>query len=259
MKDYLTISEIGDLFGINVQTLYYYERIGIFKPEKRKANGYRQYRFDQIYPLATIRYLRKMGYSLDEIRQYMDLREPDETMARLYRHSEALRGKINELMRIDDAVMRKVTYIEQKRKNLDINKVEVKWFPQRWYIPIGTEDQIYLDDSFYFYPTIAFYEGTVKYFGAYVDLSSEGISEDGEENEIMKPRYSSIPAGKFLVGWHKGPYETCMEKFKSMKLTHPELQYMNKCINFNLIDQFVERDPQNYITEVQIPLASASE
>lgn len=58
-KEYLNVNELATLFGLNVQTLHYYDKIGILKPSYRDPkNGYRKYRFDQTYKLASIRYMR---------------------------------------------------------------------------------------------------------------------------------------------------------------------------------------------------------
>ena len=68
MKAYLTVGEMGQMFGLNVQTLHYYDKIGLFCPQMRNPEtGRRKYKFDQIYQLATIRYLRKLGYPLEAV------------------------------------------------------------------------------------------------------------------------------------------------------------------------------------------------
>ena len=68
MKEYLSIGELANIFGMDVQLLRYYDARGILVPSVRnEANGRRYYHFDQVYPLATIRYLRKLDYSLDQI------------------------------------------------------------------------------------------------------------------------------------------------------------------------------------------------
>ena len=56
INEYLKVHEIAELFGLNVQTLHYYDKVGILKPNYRDPNnGYRKYKFDQIYQLASIR------------------------------------------------------------------------------------------------------------------------------------------------------------------------------------------------------------
>lgn len=64
-KEYLNVNELATLFGLNVQTLHYYDKIGILKPSYRDPkNGYRKYRFDQTYKLASIRYMRNWAIPL---------------------------------------------------------------------------------------------------------------------------------------------------------------------------------------------------
>ena len=56
MKEYLSIGELANNFGMDVQLLRYYDARGILVPSVRnEANGRRYYHFDQVYPLATIR------------------------------------------------------------------------------------------------------------------------------------------------------------------------------------------------------------
>ena len=70
-KEYLNVNELATLFGLKVQTLHYYDKIGILKPSYRDPNnGYRKYRFDQTYKLASIRYMRKLGYSIEAVRDF---------------------------------------------------------------------------------------------------------------------------------------------------------------------------------------------
>ena len=56
MEEYLSIGELANIFGMDVQLLRYYDARGILVPSVRnEANGRRYYHFDQVYPLATIR------------------------------------------------------------------------------------------------------------------------------------------------------------------------------------------------------------
>ena len=253
MKKYLSVGDLAHTFGLDVQTLHYYDSIGLFQPEIREEKTrYRKYRFDQIYQLASIRYLRKMGYSLDNIQEYLDTRNPDNTLALLGKRSEELQRQWERLIRINNAIQRKIQFVNQQRSHLDLDSVEVQWFPERYYIPIGSEEILYLEDSFYFYPTIAFYEGDLKYFGAYLYAP---VDEQNEQENAVDPHNASvIEAGQYLVGYHKGPYETIQQTIQSMRGTHEDLLLGERVINFNIIDQFLERNRANYITQIQIPV-----
>ena len=245
-NDYLTVSQIGQLFGVSVQTLHHYDRLGLFQPEKRDAgNNYRRYRFDQIYKLASIRFLRKMDVPLNDIRRYLDTRTPGGTMSLLENRLEELQEQWKELLRIHGAIERRLQFIDEKMKDLNVSIVEIRELPERRYIPIGHEEQLYMDDSFYFYPTLVLYQGEERLFGAYV------AEADITDAEVTTER---IPAGRYLTGYHKGFYETISESFERMKAAAPNCRAADWCVAQNIIDQFVENDRSEYITEIQMPL-----
>ncbi|MCY8208580.1 MerR family DNA-binding transcriptional regulator, partial [Bacillus subtilis] len=55
MKEYFTIGETARLNNISIQTLRYYDRIGIFKPHYTdQDNGYRYYHVKQFFYLDVI-------------------------------------------------------------------------------------------------------------------------------------------------------------------------------------------------------------
>jgi len=251
MQDYLTVSEMGKLFGLGVQTLHYYDTIKLFTPAVRDPQtGYRKYKFDQVYQLASIRYLRKMGYSLENVRKYLNSRNSLDTIDLLKERSQILHEQWAALMQIDSAIQRKIQFIEHKCATLVLDSIEVRYFPERRYISIGSEEHLYVEDSFYFYPTIAFYNKNMKYFGAYIDFSMDSA---GTDSYGIDPQVTSvIPYGNYLVGYHKGPYEKVEERFAQMRDAYPELLLSDLVINFNVIDQFVEQNSNNYITEIQM-------
>lgn len=250
MKAYLTVGEMGSLFGLNVQTLHYYDKIGLFCPQLRdQATGRRKYKFDQVYQLATIRYLRKMGYPLEDVRVYLNSRSPVHTMELLKERSAALRAQWQELMRIDEAILRKLQFMEKKQGQIHWDGVSRVTFPERRYIPIGSEEILYMKDSFYFYPTIAFYEENLKYFGAYV--SGPDMGEDLPE---VPEATESIPAGEYLVCFHRGSYDEIPAHIAKIRQENAKLRLSPLTVTFNIIDQFVENKVDRYVTELQIQI-----
>ena len=69
----LKIGEFSQLMQVTVKTLRHYEQIGILKPcEVDQWTGYRYYKLDQMQQLQSIRYLKDVGFSLEEIREMME-------------------------------------------------------------------------------------------------------------------------------------------------------------------------------------------
>jgi DNA-binding transcriptional MerR regulator len=253
MKEFMTIREVGDLFGLSVQTLHYYDAIDLFKPAVRaEKTGYRKYKFDQVYQLASIQYLKKLGYSLDQIKEYLSTRNIANSLEVLKERSFYLHEQFEALIQIDKTIQRKISFIERKLFELKRDSIEVKQFPERRYIPIGPEENLYNRDSFYFYPTIAFYEDELKYFGALIDIEGDGVRA---EEDMVKPEETAVlPAGRYLVGYHVGPYEDIKNTFYRMHMARRDLRYGACIAAFNIIDQFVESDSGKFITEIQMKL-----
>ncbi|MBK5202035.1 MAG: MerR family transcriptional regulator [Spirochaetaceae bacterium] len=89
---------LAKLFGINIQTLYFYDRIGLFSPVDRNPNtNVRKYAFEQIYELSTILYLRKLGLSLDEIKDSLRTLTPETAKKKLTERSNELRKNWEEI------------------------------------------------------------------------------------------------------------------------------------------------------------------
>ena len=69
----MTIKDFAKLCGCNPQTLRYYDREGLLKPETVDASsGYRYYNERQALDFVKIRELRTAGFSIGEIRELLD-------------------------------------------------------------------------------------------------------------------------------------------------------------------------------------------
>lgn len=241
------------MFGLNVQTLYYYDSIHLFSPSKRDSTtGKRFYYFDQVYKLASIRFMRRLGYSIDQIKSFLDVSDIDKSLEGLRRRSQEMQEKWKELLFIDQVIQRKLMFIENQMQTIDIDSVEVKRFPERFYMPIGEEESLYFHDSFYFYPTIVFYYGKERIFGALLGENTHKTSMHSENASQVEKEI--IPAGDFICAYHKGPYTTIHESYERASKSFPALHHRDEFISFNVIDQFVEINNNNFITEIQIPI-----
>ncbi len=245
MEDRLTIGEISALFNLNVQTLHYYESIGLFTPAGKNPNGHRYYYFDQVYKLASILYLKKMGYSLARIQHILDTRGSSNTLEQMREQAQELHRQWEELQLIERMITRKIAFTESRMHITDSSQITQKHFPPRYYLPLGTEDLLYRNEHFYLYPTIVFYRGMEKQFGAMIDDVTL-ISEQGL-------RFRTIAEGSFCCGYHTGPYARVPETFDTIRgaAAAAGIQLEGTALNINIIDQFIENDPEKYITEIQ--------
>ncbi|OXS58875.1 MerR family transcriptional regulator [Cohnella sp. CIP 111063] len=70
-----TIGEVSQILDIPVDTLRYYDKIGLLAPHVRDTNKYRYYDLEQFDSLITIRMLRAMEVPIERIQELLKERE----------------------------------------------------------------------------------------------------------------------------------------------------------------------------------------
>lgn len=68
----LTIGRLAAAAGVNVETVRYYQRIGLLE-EPAPEGSYRYYGPDHLQALQFIRRAKEAGFSLDEVRELLQL------------------------------------------------------------------------------------------------------------------------------------------------------------------------------------------
>src|SRR3989449_9121180 len=96
----LTTGQVGDAADVNIQTIRYCERRGLFAVPKRPPAGYRQYADEAVARLRFIKHAQALGFSLREIQELLGLRvrhgaacDAVERKTRLKRSEERRVGK----------------------------------------------------------------------------------------------------------------------------------------------------------------------
>ena len=72
-RDFVSIGILAKRLGVNVETIRYYERVGLLPAPPRSAGGYRLYGSAHAERLQFVRRARDLGLSLDEVRRLLDL------------------------------------------------------------------------------------------------------------------------------------------------------------------------------------------
>jgi DNA-binding transcriptional MerR regulator len=96
----LTVGDLAAQAHTTAKTVRYYERIGLLPSAERGENGYRYYSESQVHQLRFIRRAKRLGLTLAEIREIID-------MAR-HAQCNSLRTKL------DDLFARKIREYELK-------------------------------------------------------------------------------------------------------------------------------------------------
>lgn len=98
----MRIGELGAATGTKVETIRFYEKIGLLVPAGRTSGNYRTYGPEHLRHLSFIRGARALGFDLDQVRELIDLDEdrtssPREIAATAGRHRELADQKLSAL------------------------------------------------------------------------------------------------------------------------------------------------------------------
>lgn len=260
MKQYFKIGEISRLYQISVDSLRYYEELGLLTP-KRGENGYRLYCLNDIWRLNVIRDLRSLGFPMEQIRDYLNDRSIHKTERLLRDELNAIQQKIIELEALQANVKGRLSTI-QKAGSQPLDTVAEKWFPARpcHIIHSGyqkdeemdmlikqllnkTKDQRYIIGSNNIgsiLPVSSARDGHVRDYNA-VFL----IAEDGPD---------IFPEGTYLSYSYRGDTARNAEAVPRLFSYAKEHGYStdDQILELLWVDIHQSADPEEYITELQI-------
>ena len=69
----LTIGRLARQAQVNVETVRYYERVGLVQQPRKPASGYRQYPVELVKRIGFIKQAQSYGFTLNEIRELLAL------------------------------------------------------------------------------------------------------------------------------------------------------------------------------------------
>ncbi|MGL4366398.1 MAG: MerR family transcriptional regulator [Cetobacterium sp.] len=125
MKNRYKISELAKLANISKQTLIFYHKKDILVPEYiDEINGYRYYSNSQIWDLFFIITLKEAGFSLEEIKNYIKVKNPTKNIEFLEEKIYDIDKKIYELRKSKNRITEKIVCLKEMLSNLE-EKVEI--------------------------------------------------------------------------------------------------------------------------------------
>ena len=106
-------ADLARLTGCNLETIRYYENIGIMPNPVRNAKNYRIYDASHVARLKFVMRARDLGFTLEETRDLLalvdgGLQTCGEVQALATRHLENIRDKIADMQRIEQVLSQTV-------------------------------------------------------------------------------------------------------------------------------------------------------
>ena len=101
---WIAIGKLSERSGVKVETIRYYERIGLIPAPMRTAGRHRLYGADDVKRVMFVRRSRELGFSLGEIRDLLRLAERRRSCGEVRQmtlaHVDRIRQKIADLQRM---------------------------------------------------------------------------------------------------------------------------------------------------------------
>ncbi|MBC1939261.1 MerR family transcriptional regulator [Listeria welshimeri] len=112
----MNIKQAADTFDLTVDTLRYYERVGVIPPVHRNESGYRDYKTSDLNWVYLVKNLRNAGLSVESLIEFATLAQLRETQDVEAAQKQVL---IDQLKELDEKLA------EMKRvRNLLVYKID---------------------------------------------------------------------------------------------------------------------------------------
>ncbi|EMK3812952.1 MerR family transcriptional regulator [Listeria monocytogenes] len=135
----MNIKQAADMFGLTVDTLRYYERVGVIPPVHRNESGYRDYKTGDLNWVYLVKNLRNAGLSVESLIEFATLAQLRETQnveaaqkQVLVDQLKELDEKLAEMKKVRELLVYKIdsydSHIAQfKAGELNADNVEKLW------------------------------------------------------------------------------------------------------------------------------------
>jgi Hg(II)-responsive transcriptional regulator len=115
----MRIGELARSVGVNVETIRYYQRIGLIELPEKPYGGMRSYDHEDLQRLRFIRRAQQLGFSLENIRELLELSSSDcERVEKLAVEKLSLvKAKLRQLRRIESILAMTVEQCSRRKGN----------------------------------------------------------------------------------------------------------------------------------------------
>jgi len=271
-KNLLSITKLAKLRKLTSETLRFYDRIGLIKPNyvDPKTN-YRYYSIRQYEKLGTIKELRQLGMSINEIVDYFTDRNLKKSIEILERHQKLLNQEIKEKMLLEQILSNKIHFLNELPSLPVTNVVFEQILPERYMITFdepagGPNEHAFAISNLEWHlnetaPILA-----SDRVGVYADETLLKKSEDYvpsspfifvEKNENQLELRKVIPAGLYLCMYYRGG--GLEEYHESFEILNDYMKDHNMSLNGMVyqickIDVTLTSKQTETLMEIQVPV-----
>lgn len=271
-RDLFKIGELSRLFDVGVDSIRYYEKVGILHPVRNEENNYRMYTIEDVRRLTLIRELLGLGFSTDVIREYDKDRNLHTTSALLERELSIIDSEIERLSETRAGIVGRLDTIRSLTapgQEAALETITVKELPERHCVMV-TDDN--LPDDYVSYYVVKYMQknhthiDTIGACDCYT-LDIPGSNPDSlyyrTQNVFFYAPYLdetacnyTLPAGRYLSLTYRGALTKTRELLPAMYDYAKEhrLDIAGAPVEMCHIDDYETNNEDEYIIELQLSL-----
>lgn len=228
----LSITQVAKYRKIPTERLRYYDRIGILQPDYvDPLTGRRFYSAEQCEKLGTIKELRKMNLSLQEISEYFNNRNLEKSQRILQKRYELLEEEIKEKLEISRVLAQKLEFI-RKIGDMDfkLDTPQIKQLDERYALK-GKRNKFRTGSTGIEFMKL---EETIGGTSPVVATNkvamtiSNSVLENAIDNSVCpiifctkeeskRSSFTTLPAGKYVCAYHRNCYSYLGEIIMKMR------------------------------------------
>lgn len=271
------IGEFSKLSGLSIDTLYHYDKMRLLEPIKvDRFSGYRYYEADQLVTVNKIMALKDANFTLDEIAAILHRKLPIAALVHMLEDKS---------IQLEEELDKEINRLERLRTNIFL--IKNGGIPQMNEITIKSVEPIRIASIRRSFHSSRFDEELTDMWAKvneYIDKMkgkrtipcmmlyhigwSDMDSSEMLEVEVVEPItlsfagndqvkvYELTSVEKMVCIVHKGPFSTIAGTYKALydwirqnnyKISGPLREIYHK-------GEWITDDPQEYITELQVPI-----
>ena len=267
MKKEYSIGEICELYNLGRDSLRYYEKKGLIAP-KRRDNGYRVYDLGDIWRLNIIKDLRKLNFSTDQIKYYLENRNLENTLDLIRKEINLIEREIDPLLKLKGDLKNKLAKLEDLKDFSTYNEIQVREIPERKILFIKGKMTLDEEVDLAFRHLESKDDTNLSLFanrdmGVFISKSSllnkdyrryENpffLMEDDDSNFNMSIAKATFASISYKGDYHNSPIY--MEKLLKF-IKENNYSISGDAIEIYRVDIHISEDPDEFINEIQIPI-----
>lgn len=268
MKDKFLIGELAKMFNISTDTLRHYDKKDLLKPEHDLENNYRYYDITGMFKLSRILFLKNLGISLDDIKDYMKNKNADRLFNMLKKKNDEIDLRVQQLTNLKNKINSKLdlfVYAKTKLDEIRVTNLEArKGIFLKTY---GLEDSAQVKEIFkksdYFLkmsswlvegqiytsiPKEDMVNGIFNQFRYFIEI--ESTDKETDQRLVLQPR------GPYACLTVIGPYEDLQKHYRRLVdwIKTQGYDIVGDSIENNIVDNDYSDSSDEFITEIQIPI-----